>query len=214
MSRKDEAYHYLKEMILSGEMPPETQIREMEISAKLNMSRTPIREAMRELETEGLIVSYPARGSFVLSLTPYDVEEIYALRVLHETWALEKGFERYQEEELERVQKAFDLAFQKKDWVANHESDRMLHGLIIEKAGSRRLAAFVKMLNTQIDQIRYASSIGSMQRLEISYQEHTEIISRIRSRDLGRAKEALQNHLFTVAKYAIDQARMSKVTLL
>lgn len=212
MGRKDEAYQYLKDAILSNKLPPEAPVRELEIAAELKMSRTPIREAMRELEAEGLIVSYPSRGSFVLSLTPYDVEEIYELRVLYELWALEKGFSRITEDELDVAQKAFDDAFTKNDWKANHEADRLLHRIIIEKAGSKRLASFMRTLNAQIERIRFISSAGTG-RLDESYQEHSEIIALMRANDLAKCKEALRSHLQTVTNTAIDESRTMEVDL-
>lgn len=212
MGRKDEAYRYLKEAILSNELPPESPVREMEIAEKLKMSRTPIREAMRELEAEGLINSYPSRGSFVLSLTPYDVEEIYELRVLHELWALEKGFFRITDAELDYVQNAFDEAYANKDWKANHEADRLLHRIIIEKAGSKRLASFVKTLNTQIERVRYISAMGAG-RLDESYREHSALIALMRSKDLIKCKEALRTHLQTVTKSAIEEAKTMETNI-
>ena len=60
MSRKEEAYTYLKEQILSGKLLPETPISELQVSKTLEISRTPIREAIRDLESEGLLVTYPS----------------------------------------------------------------------------------------------------------------------------------------------------------
>ena len=108
VDKKTEAYNYIKEEILSNRLQPDEPILELAISEKLKMSRTPIREAMRELESEGLIVSYPSRGSFVTALSPYDVEEIGELRILLEGWALERSINRITEEELDEIKIKLD----------------------------------------------------------------------------------------------------------
>lgn len=206
MGRKEEAFTYLKNAILSNKLPPETPVREMDIAKELQMSRTPVREAMRELEADGLIISYPARGTIVAPITPYDVEEIYELRVLHELWALERGFFRITDEELDSLQHAFDEAYRDQSWEKNHDADRRLHRLIVEKSGSKRLVAFVNTLNMQIERIR-VSSAKDVSRQALSYKEHSEIIAHIKKKDLPRCKEALHSHLRAVANSAVETTR-------
>ena len=80
MSRREQAYEYIKKEIVTGKLKGGTPILELELSESLKMSRTPIREALKELEAEGAVVSYASRGTFVTELTPYDVEDIFNLR--------------------------------------------------------------------------------------------------------------------------------------
>ena len=108
MDKKSQAYEYLKHAIIVDEIPPGSPLVELELSESLQMSRTPIREAMRQLETEGLVTTYPARGSFVTVLTPDDVQEIYELRLALELWALERSIARITDEELDALQAAFE----------------------------------------------------------------------------------------------------------
>ena len=70
MDRKNQAYEYVKNTILNGDLPQGAPVKELELAATLNMSRTPIREALRQLEAEGVVVSYPSRGTFVTTITP------------------------------------------------------------------------------------------------------------------------------------------------
>lgn len=207
MSRKEEAYTYLKEQILSGKLLPETPISELQVSKTLEISRTPIREAIRDLESEGLLVTYPSRGAFVASISPYDMEEIYELRILLETWALEKSIGRITDQELASMEEEFQTAHKADDWQTLHEADRDLHRLITERAGSRRLMAFLDTLNAQIERIRRISS-KEPERSERSFEEHMEIIRCIRSRDLEKSKDALKRHLRSVADSAIATARI------
>ena len=210
LSRKDEAYRYLRNAIVTNRYPQNAPISEMAVSEELGMSRTPIREAMRELEREGLIVSYPARGSFVTPITPYDVEEIYELRVLLEVWALGRSFSRITPAELDHLEEMFRQGYERSDWELLHEADRSLHGLITEKAGSKRLLEFISVLNAQIERIRSASALDK-NRSSLSYEEHLEIIRCIRAGDREKSLRALRAHLRSVANSAIESAKYNEV---
>lgn len=206
MGRKDEAYQYLKNAILSNKLKQGEPIAELTIAEELQMSRTPIREAMRILEHEGLIVSYPARGSFVSVITPLDIEEIYELRLLLESWALERSFPYITAEELDELEQRFHQGYQSRNWETLHEADKDLHALFISKSGSKRIREFVDILNGQSDHIRHTSAM-QIDRIELSYKEHLEIIRNIREHNLQRAKDSLHHHLHSVSKSAMDVVR-------
>lgn len=202
-SKKSIAYDYLKEQILSGRLKADDPISEVAVSKELEISRTPLREAMRELEQEGLLVSYPDRGCFVTKMTPYDVEEIYDLRSLLEIRALEKSIDRISDEELDRLEQEFREAKESQDWDRMHEADRDLHRLIVTRSGSRRLQQFIDILNTQTERIRRISG-RKASRLEKSFREHLAILSAIRARDKEKAAEALAAHIRSVGRDAIE----------
>lgn len=206
MGRKELAYEYIKEAILTNKLKPGTPVREMDIVAQLNMSRTPIREAMRDLEAEGLLVSFSSRGTFVASITPYDVEEISELRTLMEIWALERSFYRITDAELDYIQEEVEQAKETGDWERNHRADRLLHKLIVEKSGSRRAVQFINNLNTQIERIRRVSA-SHHGRSQLSYEEHMRIVQCIRSRDIEASRTALKQHLQSVGASAIESAK-------
>lgn len=206
MARKDDAYQYLKEAILSLELPPDSPISELAVAETLQMSRTPIREALRELESEGLVVSYPARGAFVASLTPYDVEDVYEMRMLCEEWAITRSIHRITPPELDQLEADFQKAYDTSDWALFHKTDRLLHGLIVERSGSRRLTDFVRTLNAQAERIRRISARGEM-RSQRSYEEHMAILRSIRKGDAQEARAVLSTHLRSVADSAIEASK-------
>lgn len=210
MDKKSQAYEYLKHAIIVDEIPPGSPLVELELSESLQMSRTPIREAMRQLETEGLVTTYPARGSFVTVLTPDDVQEIYELRLALELWALERSIARITDEELDALQAAFEEGYRTGAWETLHNADRGLHDLITEKAWSRRLLMLLSLLNTQAERIRYQSA-RSLGRDDLSYREHLHIIQCIRERDLEKSGAALRTHLRSVANSAMDAAKAQAV---
>lgn len=203
MNRKTEAYNYIREEILSNRLAPDAAISELAVSEKLRISRTPVREALRELESEGLTISYPSRGSFVASFSPYDVEEICELRILLESWALERSLNRITESELDELETSIRTGFQRKDWDLLHQADRGLHGLIVARAGSKRVQDFTRILNSQIERVRRFSA-KSEDRACRSYEEHLDILHCVRSRDLDKSKKSLEKHLRSVAGDAVE----------
>lgn len=204
MGRKDEAYEYLKNAIISNELGPGTPIRESEISENLKISRTPIREALRDLEADGLVISYPFRGTFVADISPYDVQEIFDLRVLMETWAMKRSIKRITEKELDEAERAFREA--NGDWEKLYRADRMLHGLILQKSGSSRVIGFLETMQAQIDRLRVFGR-EAVDRQNKSLQEHMEIIEAIRERDCEKSCEVLEKHLKSIENDLIETAR-------
>ncbi|MBQ6150741.1 MAG: GntR family transcriptional regulator [Mogibacterium sp.] len=207
-SKKDVAYHYLKEAILADELKPGTPISEIAVAKDLGISRTPLREAMRELEREGLIISYPDRGSFVSQVSPSDVDEIYELRSMIECWCLRKGFSRLDRTELQYIKKDFEEAYEKNDWQLFHTADRKLHGMIVDSASSPRIRSFAGNLNSQCERVRRISAKG-VSRSEKSLREHSAIIDAIIDGDEAKAEEALRQHLSSVGDTAIEVSRRS-----
>lgn len=207
MGRKEDAYNYIKEAIFTNRLVQGEPVREEEISAALGISRTPVREAFRMLEAEGTLVSYPSRGTFVSVITPYDVEEIFELRTILECSALKKSIYRITDQELDTALEKFAAAKEDGGWESHLVADSYLHGLIVEKSGSKRLKGFVNNLNTQVQRIRSISAVGDARR-DASYQEHMDIIQAIRERDLEKCTAALGYHLRLVAKAAIENAEI------
>ncbi len=208
MDRNKSAYNSLKKAILENEYPNGTPLREQDLAEHLHVSRTPIREALRQLEKEGLVVNYPARGCFVTSITPYDVEEIYELRTMLELFALEKSFNRITAADLDSIESKFALSNDAFDFEAYHDADRSLHRLFFDRCGNKRAVRFMEMLNAQVERIRHFSDIYTPRTNEERLTEHLEIIRCIREKDLEATKNALSTHLRHVADAAIETCRM------
>ena len=206
MSRKNEVYNYIKEGILSNRFAPGTALKEVEIATALGTSRTPVREALRSLEAEGLVTSFSNRGVFVTEVSIADVEDISQLRELMEVWCLERSFEWIMPDEIDTVKNAFQKAKEDGKWESMHEADRMLHRMFIRKSGSKRAIQFMDTLNTQIERIRRVSA-KYQGRNEISYEEHMNIIEAMVNKDLDACKEMLAKHLKSVGRSAMAMAR-------
>lgn len=157
------------------------------------MSRTPVREAIKQLVADGL-VEMRGRENVVTALTASDVQEVYELRSLLETFALKKTINLIPEFKLNEIDNKFRSAYQAKDWDIYLKVDTEFHELITHIAGYERLKQFLKILKAQTARTRHVSSYNPY-RMDRSIEEHQEIIKWIRERNLDEAEKALAYHL-------------------
>ncbi|MGN1282501.1 MAG: GntR family transcriptional regulator [Limosilactobacillus sp.] len=193
MTRKEEAYNYIYREVILNHFRPNEVISENQITDKLNMSRTPVREAMKQLEADGLIVMH-GRENIVAPLTSNDVQEVYELRSLLEEYALKKSINTIPEEALDQISRRFDKAFADEDWDEYLTVDTAFHELITNVEGHYRLHQFLNILKAQTARTRYVSSHNPT-RMSRSLEEHREIIKWIKKRNIDEAEKALAYHL-------------------
>lgn len=213
ISRKSVAYNYLYEEIIEGKLAPNTTITETDIANKLGISRTPVREALKELELDGLIVGATGRSSIVSDITPDDVEEIFSIRIALELLALEKSINRISDGEIDRLIEIFKNEKKDFSWERNHQYDKELHGLLIKRSGNKRLKIFLNNLNAQIERFRRIAA-KSKGRANKSIDEHIDILLSIKTRDIEKSKESLKKHLLSVKNSVIDIAVVEALTSL
>lgn len=194
-----QAYDYIVNAINHGDYKPGALIAENEIAEKLSISRTPVREALKTLEAEGMVISYPGRGSFVAYITRDDIVEICQLRFLMENYALERAIKRITDQELDKCEALLEEAKRDLNSEVCMRADTTLHNLIIERSGSRYVASLTQQLNTLTSRFRVASSTNS-NRWAASTEEHLEILRCIRLRDFEKASAALKYHLENVTE--------------
>lgn len=207
------AYSYLYTKIVSHELEPGSAIVEQEISNSLGISRTPVREALKQLGAEGLVRIIPARGAFVSEITSQDVEEIFSLREMLEVWALKVGLEHMPEEEIDRVEKLLCSLNENCSNDKFYSIDRTLHDLIVRYCGNRRLIAFLNTLNAQIERTRHISALLP-HRLQKSKQEHLAIIAAIKERNSDKACDLLSEHIRNVKKSCLEEIKITQANSL
>lgn len=207
MNRKEQAYEYLMDAILSNRLHPGEPIIETEIATALNTSRTPVREALKALEADGLVSHYPLKGTFVSEITPYDVEDIFNLRIMLEVSALQLAFDKITEEELNEIENMFSALNAESSRQAYHNADKSLHSLIVDKAGSIRLRQFLNILNIQIERFRRIAAFEPT-RLTNSRKEHLEIINKLRQKDIKACEKSLKMHLTNVKNSTLETAKV------
>lgn len=203
---KQKAYDFLYNSIITNELRPGQPIIEQEISSTLGSSRTPVREALKQLESEGLVRHIPGRGTFVSEVTTQDVEEIFALRSMLEVLALQSAWKKINDEEINKVEQFLTSLDSNCSADEFYRSDRMIHDLIVKNGGNRRLESFLNNINAQIERIRIISSL-TPQRLAKSKTEHLAIIDALRERNLEKTEELLRAHINNVKESAIEVCR-------
>lgn len=201
-SLRGRVYSKIRGDILKGRYSADEPMKETQISKELGVSRTPVREALRQLELEELVTIIPNKGAFVTGITPKDIQDIYAIRSLIEglsaKWAALQASEE-QIKELEEVMDLVDFYLQRDNYEQLHELDNKFHALIYEISGSRILKHVLTDFHSYAQRVRKAS-LESKGRADMSMQEHKAILDAIKNGDGKNAEKLMNKHVKNTAK--------------
>ncbi|WP_162890733.1 GntR family transcriptional regulator [Suicoccus acidiformans] len=207
MTLKEKAYKVLRQQIVNQELPPGTPLIETDIAEQLGMSRTPVREAIRRLAQDGLVVNMSSRTTIVSQINQHDVEEIFTVRIALETLALEESFTKITQEEINSLRRQYDLLEDNFTYSEAYKIDLNFHALWVENSGNQRLANILDMLNGQTERYRrYSHKVE--ERSQASINEHLAILDQIEAQNLTAAKEALASHLTNTMHNIQDDASL------
>jgi len=190
--KSEKAYFEIKNFVLALKSSPNEPLSELKLAAQLGMSRTPVREAIKRLENEGLLVSYGKRGTFINIPTKEEIKDIFEVRLFLETAATKLATNKLNEGQLKEFEiqmKKFGEGSGKGDFV---ELGRRFHFFIIESSGNKMLIEILRMLYMKLDMIRLFSY--SFRRKE-AVDEHLEIIKALQKKDEELSYVCMQNHL-------------------
>lgn len=199
----------LRSSILSGYLRPNQRLVEHQIAKSMKTSRGPVREALRKLEAEGLVKRESHRGTYVTSLAPKDVEEIYTLREALETLAVKYAIENAsgeQIQELEQIIAALKEAIQgDKPIIEATEIDLCFHRTLCKIAGHQRLLAAWEVLSPQIQLV----FMGDAQRDPNIYKKegvewHARLVEAIKNRDIDEALSEVNKHMYHSVSWILD----------
>ncbi len=190
-------YDYLREKLLSGEVLPHEHLIEAKIAQEIGTSRTPVREALHNLEIEGLIESIPRVGYVVKPISQQEVEEICEIRRVVEElaaqWAMEKARDRLIKELKENIAIAEEKV-SGGDVRAFVELDAHFHEIIARHSGSQRLLELAQTLRRHM--LRYrVQSIYLAENVLRAIEGHRGILQAVERSDLSEVKQAIQRHL-------------------
>lgn len=199
------AYDRIREGILSLELKPGEPLSENRLAQKLQISRTPVREALKQLERDGLLRFAPPKGAFVTELRSQDILEIYQVRESLEGLAARLAAEQMSDADIATLDEELNERYRqvKSDaWRDTFHDDRHLHEQIIKAAGNRRLAQFLTLLHDHMYRIWHLSP-PEPDRLQITLDEHRAIIDALKARDGEAAAAAMVGHLRTARGRAL-----------
>lgn len=190
-------YEQIRTDILNGLYKEHEELKEATLGEKLGVSRTPVREALRQLELEGLVEIIPNKGARVTGITAKDIDDIYQIRYLLEGLSARWATEHVTQEQLEKMEETLYLTefhAQKGNFEQVYELDSQFHELMYEASGSKLLNHILSDFHMYVTRIRKVS-LASSSRSRYSTEEHREILNAIRERDADKAEECAHQHV-------------------
>lgn len=201
-------FNAIENAILNGEYKDGESLSELKISNELGVSRTPVREALMQLELEGLVRNIPNKGAVVVGISEKDIEDIYAIRISIEGLAAKLCTQKITDEELKALEKITDLQefyLMKNDTEQLLKLDGDFHKIIYDSSRSRPLRF---MLTNFHNYIRHARdiSVQTQGRAEKTVAEHRAILEAIRSRDASLAEKLTAEHIINARENLQSQS--------
>lgn len=209
---RDVVFNTLRQAILTGELKPGERLMEIHLANKLGVSRTPIREAIRKLELEGLVTMIPRRGAEVAQITEKSMNDVLEVRRAVDALCVELACERISDEALQNLKVACDEFAEQvktKDVKKIAQADVALHNIIVEATGNQRLISLVNTLSEQMYRYRF-EYIKDFSQHESLIEEHRVIYESIVKKDKKTAADAAKLHIDNQEKAIIAQIRLEK----
>ena len=206
---RDVVFNTLRQAILRGELKPGERLMEIQLANKLGVSRTPIREAIRKLELEGLVLMIPRKGAEVAEITEKNLRDVLEVRCALEELAVQLACDRMDEDGIKAMKEAsaqFCTTLDSDDMTRIAQADVAFHDIIYAATDNRRL---IQLLNNLREQM-YRYRIEYLKKKECYPQlleEHQTIIDSIESRDKGRATQITGQHIKNQAEAVVDTIR-------
>ena len=194
---RDVVFNALRNAILRGDLKPGDRLMEMHLASKLGVSRTPIREAIRMLEQEGLAITEPRRGAMVAGMTEKDLEDVLLIRDALDELAVSLACENVNDEiiaSLEASMKNFQKAIKGGNVKEIVAADEEFHNIIYRAADNRRLETIVNNLREQMYRYRYEYSKDKTVYSQL-IDEHSRIIEGLKNQDVNGVKSTMHVHL-------------------
>lgn len=194
---RDVVFNTLRRAILKGELKPGERLMEIALADKLGVSRTPIREAIRKLELEGLVVMAPRKGAKVASITERDLNDVLEVRKGMEVLAISLACKRITGEELEKlesIEQSFQSLIESGNLTELAEMDVKFHDTIYQATNNQRLVQLLNNLREQMYRYRmeYLKDIAVRRTLA---EEHKAICEALRGRDESKAQNYVSVHI-------------------
>jgi len=205
MPSSELVYRELKERIISGELAPDTRLIELSIAAEFGVSRTPVREALKRLAAENLVLADPTRGIVVHAPDPAEIEDVFVLREALDGLAARLAAHRITPSELSRLRLIVDSM---REAVENDRREQIIvanmrfHDVIYTAAGNQMLARVARDLR---DFVRRFSTLpfASPDRVHHVLDEHRAILEALEAHDPEAAERASHGHLVAAREYVV-----------
>ncbi len=211
-SLRGRVFHKIREDILNGKYKQNEELKEAAIGAELGVSRTPVREAFRQLELEGLLKMIPNKGVYVTGITAKDVRDIYMIRSLLEglcaRWATEHISKALMDEMEENVYLS-EFHESKGHYEQMAELDNRFHEILYESCDSKMLEHTLRDFHQYVYRVR-KMTLSSENRGKASNHEHKEIMEAIKSHDAEKAERLANLHMIKAYENILESGLLDE----
>jgi DNA-binding GntR family transcriptional regulator len=192
-------FEFLRDAILTGRLRGGAHLVQDKIAAELNVSRVPVREALLQLESEGLVRMEAHRGASVVWLSPEEVEEIFEIRVVLVTAAIRRVVPRLTDDQVSRLQKIADRQQRESNMPARARLNHAFYATLFESLDRPRLQALMDKFEREVE--RY------LMPLDRPHLGHRELVEACRRHDADQAADLVRHHLERVSERATARLR-------
>lgn len=201
----ERVFALLQRAILRGELSPGTRLNDIELARRLGVSRSPVRDALKRLEYDGLIVVHPRRGSFVVKLTKKQVQDILEVRESLEGLAVRLAVARLSDKDIEELRSTLntiEVQLSSPEFKEYPHEVLDFHAYLVQASQNDCLGKFMQAIHGQSRLIRFQSAASRERSLE-AHQEHLAIFEAIAKRDPILAEERMRIHLENAKQYVL-----------
>jgi DNA-binding GntR family transcriptional regulator len=206
LSRKDAVLQFLRGAILDGRLSPGTRLDQDELASRLSVSRMPVREALKQLESERLVVVYPYRGVEVAGLDPSAVAELFAIRVAIEKLAVRQAVPNLKPPQIARMRKILTQMDRQVKSARNDDSwmrlNQEFHAIVNEASGWPNLVALIEQHRGHAD--RYVRTYLSLRGREQAQREHWELLEACSEGRPAIAEKVIERHLANTGSALVE----------
>ena len=203
---RDVVFNTLRQAIITGEFAPGERLMEISLANRLGVSRTPVREAIRKLELEGLVIMIPRKGAQVARITEKNLRDVIEIRTVLEEFAAVLAYERIDQSglhDLRQAHEGFIRSVENGDILDIVDKDETFHDTIFRATNNDRLISIINNLREQFYRYRMEYVKDIRQRSNL-VEEHRELLDAISSRDSIKAKELMKTHLLNQQQEVIN----------
>jgi len=207
---RERAYEAIKEAILTLELAPGQPVNEAELAAQLNVSRTPIRDALLQLQSEGFVIIQPFRGAFVSELTAQDIIEIFALREMLEVPAARHAAQNWTPDDIaaaEALLQQMQAAAEQNDVRGYALLSDQFHSMVVQKLNNRRVMQVLENLHDHLMRLRNMALLVTQSKEFID--DYRALIDAIQSESAPAAEKAMRTHLRRILRTLVADAALT-----
>ncbi len=212
------AYQHIRGAVLAGDYPPGSRIKEETLAESIGVSRTPIREALRRLHSEGVVRMIPNRGAYVMSFSDEELEELFALRADIDGYAAELAASKITEEQVDELSGLVDEMFvvaasRGSGWLERlADLDRDLHQGVFESTENEALIQVASSFR-EIPGVLKTFDLYTDDQLDRSLRHHREIVDSLRAGNPGWAEAISRAHVMAAREILYRSEDQEGITL-